>query len=240
MLDFIKNWRESKLPVAEHPYGMGRNYTKAETKVIGEYMDQDVYHKVETGSRNIPVLLEEIPPYFSFSKGWVDKASTIIKDHVEQSSLTLRRTPIKIRFVPQLWDEDHKKSAPAQALIMEDKEGKREVWIRIGINNNKTYATGLSLGEVDFMQYILHEMSELDSWLTTIDDNDPLFDKENDSKLQKHRIAGDADAYNSRENEDIANRRAEKTLLKYYDAEEVAKTQPTYNPWKRMAQLLKK
>lgn len=226
---FRKKEKKTKLP--DYPCAIGRNYTADELKKVGEYMDQEVYFEIELDQRDNKISIENIPPYYSFSKEWQEKASMIIREHMRGMSLPTRRiATIKIRFVPQLWSEELKKSKPAEALVLGDpKKMKREVWIRIALNNDKTYATGLGISEIDLMHAILHEISELDSLLTTRDPNDPMFNKESEKKskqLISSKEIGDAVKYNEQVDEKVANKKVERTLLKFYSELELDDANP--------------
>lgn len=234
---------ETKAILPEYPCAIGRSYTSAELKKIGEYMNQDAYFEIELGLRDNKIKLENISPYFSFSQEWQEKASSIIREHMLDMSLPTRRiATIKIRFVPQLWSEELKKSKPAEALVLGDpKKMKREVWIRIALNNDKTYATGSVISEIDLMHAILHEISELDSLLTTRDPEDPMFNKESE-RLSKQLISSreieDAVKYNELTDEKIANEKARKTLLKFYTEREVDGANPI-SPFMRYGNRMK-
>lgn len=232
MLDWITSRIEQKKKVIpEIPCAIGRQYHQDELRKICEYMSEDVYFEIDFGSRENKVLIENAPSSFSFSQNWREKAMKIISSHMLDMGLPIRRlATIRIRFVPNLWSEELKKSKPAEALILGDpKAKKREILIRIAVDNDKTYAIGHPLGEVDVLYSILHELSEVDSYLLTKNPNDSLFDDESFRKSKKliaSPTIDDAVAYNLLEDEQIANAKAEKTLHRFYSDEEVRGARP--------------
>ncbi len=209
--------------IQEYPCALGREYTDTELRKICGYMSEDVYFPIEIDRRDNPVLIENIPAYFSFAKDWEKKSAKVIQAHMREMSLSTRRNVnIKIRFVPQLFNEKLRKGISAEALILGvQKKKKCEVLIRVAIHNNKTYSTGVPMDEVGFMYRILHEISELDSLLTTSDPEDTMFGAKSEEESGRLLVSGDAVAYHELLDEKIADAKAEKTLSLFYTEEEI-------------------